>query len=228
MIGSMFDVMLCLAAIIITSHQKNWEDSIEQPLPDTAYDDLDLVNKSPEMKRETECSVETEVMSNCYDASSHSQVARYSSDQTSSNQSGDCYDSNGAYSLCSNLKKEEDGLCLSLPHRDTYSDSSAQTLSDAIDKSDAVHHCSAKRPRRAEANSVCDRDISDDCDFLRRRQQLELRKMELENEKLEKEIQYLANQEKRARELHSIELRRARFQLVMMGADLMQEPQRDE
>ncbi|KAK6016942.1 WD domain, G-beta repeat protein [Ostertagia ostertagi] len=222
MIGSMFDVMLCLAAIIITSHQKNWdtwigsfclfisnshsrffgEDSIEQPLPDTAYDDLDLVNKSPEMKRETECSVETEVMSNCYDASSHSQVARYSSDQTSSNQSGDCYDSNGAYSLCSNLKKEEDGLCLSLPHRDTYSDSSvlssvernlgtpayssAQTLSDAIDKSDAVHHCSAKRPRRAEANSVCDRDISDDCDFLRRRQQLELRKMELENEKTRK------------------------------------------
>lgn len=64
--------------------------------------------------------------------------------------------------------------------------------------------------------------------FLCKRRELELRKLELENEKLEREIQSLVNQEKRAKELHSIELRRLRLQLVMMGADLLQEPQREE
>ncbi|KAK6734063.1 hypothetical protein RB195_017687 [Necator americanus] len=89
-------------------------------------------------------------------------------------------------------------------------------------------HVAIKRPRTAEQSSGTECNIDENTTFIRKKRELELRKMELENEKLEREIQSLINQEKRAKELHSIELRRLRLQMVMMGADLLQEPQREE
>ncbi|KHJ92345.1 hypothetical protein OESDEN_07765 [Oesophagostomum dentatum] len=77
-------------------------------------------------------------------------------------------------------------------------------------------------------NCSTDGNAEENAVFLRKKRELELKRLELENEKLEREIQSLINQEKRAKELHNIELRRLRLQMVMMGADLLQEPQREE
>ncbi|KHJ77904.1 hypothetical protein OESDEN_22476, partial [Oesophagostomum dentatum] len=86
----------------------------------------------------------------------------------------------------------------------------------------------AKRPRITEQSNNTDGNAEENAVFLRKKRELELKRLELENEKLEREIQSLINQEKRAKELHNIELRRLRLQMVMMGADLLQEPQREE
>ncbi|KAK6054178.1 hypothetical protein COOONC_08320 [Cooperia oncophora] len=239
--GKLGDLDRLVLTIIGNFHSRLFaEFSIEHPSYDTSSDDLEVNNYSPEMKQENDYSMETNVLPSCFDAASRFQVPGRSSDQSSLTRSTDCSGTNDVHARS---PKSEKGDSCSGPQRETYRESiapspvernprtrvhsSTQTLADVNDNADSAHHFS-KRPRRTESNSVEDHNASDESNYLRRKQQLELKRMELENEKLEKEIQHLLNQEKRAKDLHSIELRRARLQLVMMGADMLQEPQRDE
>ncbi|XGW07674.1 hypothetical protein V3C99_010660 [Haemonchus contortus] len=241
--GKLGDLDRLVLTIISNFNSRLSTDHYSEPPPyDMAFDDLELTNESPEMKTEPGCSVETNVLSRCFDESARSQVAERLSDQSSSAQSGNCSETGCAH--FQSTKSERVASTPLLPQRGVCSNSSflspvernprnrvhssTQNFSDVGDRADSVRYFPAKRPRTGDGTSGDDHNLRDNSEFLYRKQQLELRRMELENEKLETEIQHLINQEKRARELHGIELRRARFQLVMMGADLLQEPQRDE
>ncbi|EYC45547.1 hypothetical protein Y032_0424g1220 [Ancylostoma ceylanicum] len=134
---------------------------------------------------------------------------------------------------CIILPTAGDSTESSLPHDGDHSkrpvlDGAVQLSISPVENVNSTPHVPAKRPRTGELSNVNDSGIDENAIFLRKRRELELRRLELENEKLEREIQSLVNQEKRAKELHNIELRRLRLQMVMMGADLLQEPQREE